>query len=187
MLDRSTSNLFQAEPSDASPEPPPTLFEEAGAQAAPSIPARARRQRPTFTFHRFGARLRNRIGAAWRHARYFLTPLLIVLAVYRLAAGGCSSPSAPTPNAVTPRGSSARVQRVLAKALPTKRGVPEKPHVGRAHRSREPTRANAAAASLSRVSPTPAPATIAAPPGETRAARPVAATHGEGHEFGFEH
>lgn len=187
MLDRSTSNLFEAEPPDASGEPEPTLFQEAGTPAAPPTPPPARRPRATFSFPRFGARLKNRSGAGWRNARHFLTSLLIILAVSRLAAGGCSSTSAPTPSAGPARSLLVQVKRVPAQVHHDRHGGTHRPQIRRFQKSRKPILATATATRPSPVASTPARGTIAAPTGVTPAAEPAAAAPSKGQEFGFEH
>jgi hypothetical protein len=188
MLDRSTPNLFQAE-QPAAPEPPPRPLEDVDTQVDPEAPPPSgdAREWPTFTFAQLGGPHRARARAAWRTARRFLTLLLIVLAVFRLAAGGCGTPSAPTPSAVTARPPGVRAH--LARPAPVKRVLAAKRPTRRALQHRRPPvlATPRPVAHISPVPPAPAPSTIAAPPAETPATQPVAATPGEGQEFGFEH
>jgi hypothetical protein len=191
MLDRSTTNLFQAEPPDALPEPPPTPGEDADVPADSTVPtpAEIRQQPPTSAFPQFGACHRARARTAWRNARHFLTPLLIVLAVSRLATGGCNSESAPTPSAVTPRPFGVRAH--LARPAHAKSVVPSKRPAVRTHQHRRYRQSRP----VTSVAPQPnglptSPAAVipkAAPPSdEATAVQSSATTRGGGQEFGFE-
>jgi hypothetical protein len=192
MLDRSTTNLFQAEPPDALPESPPTPFEgaEVPADSAVPTPAEIRQPPPTFAFPQLGACHRARARTAWRNARHFLTPLLIVLVVSRLATGGCNSESAPTPSAVTPRPFGVRAH--LARPAHAKSVVPSKRpavHTHQHHRYWKSARPVISVAPHPNALPT-SPAAVtpkAAPPsGEATAVQSSATTRGAGQEFGFE-
>jgi hypothetical protein len=187
MLDRSTANLFQDDPPDRlPPEPPPALFEGDGTPAGPTVaPAsRAARDIPRFTFLRVGRGARAR--TAWRIARHFLTALLIVLTVSRLAAGNCGSANTPHANPIMPSGPVHH--RPLQPAAIAKHPLVRRPS---SPARRRPRRVAASARSPSRtppISPAVVTSTVAAPvPGETPGTRPMASTHGEGQEFGFEH
>ena|SRR5580700_2351552 len=191
MLDRST-NLFQAEPPDVLPEPPLTPLEDADVpvDSAVPTPAEIRQQPPTSAFPQLGARHRARARTAWRNARHFLTPLLIVLAVSRLATGGCNSESAPTPSAVTPRPFGVRAH--LARPAHAESVVPSKLPAVRTHqhhRYRRSARPVTSVAPLPNALPTSPAAVIpkAAPPsGEAAVVQSSATTRGGDQEFGFE-
>jgi hypothetical protein len=192
MLDRSTTNLFQAEPPDASPESSPASLEDADVPADSTVPtpAEIRQRSPTSVFPLFGARHRARATTAWRNARHYLTPLLIVLAVFRLATGGCNSESASTPSAVTPRPFGVRAR--LARPAHAKSVVPSKRPAVRTHqhhRYRQSARPVTSGAPQPNALPTSPAAVIpkAAPPsGEATAVQSSATTRGGGQEFGFE-
>jgi hypothetical protein len=192
MLDRSTTNLFQAEPPDALPESPPTPFEDADVPTDSAVPmsAEIRQQPPTFAFPQLGARHRARARTAWRNARHFLTPLVIILAVSRLATGGCNSESAPTPSAVTPRPFGVRAY--LARPAHTESVVPSKlsaVRIHQHHRYRRSARPVTSVVPQPNALPTLPAAVIpeAAPPsGEAIAVQSSATTRGAGQEFGFE-
>jgi hypothetical protein len=196
MLDRSTPNLFQADrPPDGLQETPAAPLEDAGIPARPTV-AHARTERGhSFTLPRpwrgagslaWGAR------AAWRSARHLLTPLLIVLAVSRLAAGGCSSLSASDatrPNPVAPTLSAAHVRRPAARTVPARRVACRRP-IRHAHRRRPPAPPVTTPRWAPRtppISPAAALATIAPSPSGTPVPDPKVGTDGEGQEFGFEH
>jgi hypothetical protein len=194
MLDRATQNLFQPDlPPDGLREPRAPVLEDAGIPAAPTQ-ASIGRDRRAFTIPRpwrGAGSLIARARAARRKARHFPLPLLIVLAVSRLAVGGRSSPSAPNaarPKQEAPAAPATRLRRDVARAVPAKGLAPRRPS-RQVYRRRQPCPDVTTPGSAPRTPPVSpaAPTTIAPPPGETRAPQPVVGSDGGGREFGFEH
>jgi hypothetical protein len=194
MLDRSTQNLFQAAPpTDCPLDPPPVLESEGEPSGSPSPrPMRAARSRQAFISPRLYAPAA-RAKAAWRKARHFLPPLLVIVTVARLAAGGCGSPSTPSSLALVKPG--VHIKPPATRASATSRVSTPRPRGAVAsaqqrRRYRQSVRAVTSVAPQPNTLPTSPAAVIpkAAPPsGEATAVQPSAMTRDAGQEFGFEH
>jgi hypothetical protein len=188
MLDRSTSNLFQADSPATSPaDPPAALFEGDGPVSGPAMPPppRAAPRRRPFTLPRVAAS-RAKARSAGRQLRRFSTALLIVLAVFRLAAGGCGAEHIlqATRTESSPARSAARPTR------PAPSGHRSTKRHATSRRRRQPRRAATSARPAARpaaISHTVVTSVVAAAPPYTSAVRQVASTRGGAQEFGFEH